>query len=835
MRLEDCVICSWSMLRELAPYYEPFDLKECQRQLQDIYNTTSKVKIIPWDSESAVHITEIYTQLSWVKDDRKASGVTKERLEDYTDIFKGDKHYPKPRRILVYGRPGIGKTVFTQKTTFDWSKQKNEAFRKFDLVLLIKLRDVCDLQDIRAILSASELLASDGMISDDNLYDYILKNQEKVLLILDGYDEYSAGTSSPVVDIWEGRLLRDCHVIMTTRELKSGKLTRHSHVQFEINGFDSVDKIKQFAGKILKDEKDVEEFVEDLKEKGLKDIAEIPLLLLMLCVLWNNKADLTGLPKSRANIYTNFIQTLLNHMSEKRADSEHTEKFDVYKETFCQLGKLAFDALLRDNLFLHFSELPVDDPLITRLIEAGLFQILNLKSLNPGKGIFFIHKSIQEFLAAVYLKEELLKEQSASCLCEIDSFEKIVKMIEVLKFACELSAEAVCNVVSHLGIVGKKEGLTEYNFTETPSIWDLSERERQFLTLISRTFFSSAAEKRRELFSVFLSYVGGVLLIDSDQLRSVANEHLLKSAEALEFIFFDPESFFYNDKHSEKSYHDLITVVEDVNAVVVSCSGEKKASDFLKKYPCYPVNEFSLKKEGTKMNIYMTEIREDKDFPFLTEMLKELISSPESTQEKPVGDQSNEQDNRTALCLTDNNDSTTYTPRHYLSFVSDISFYDIESQEMETLIEVLPFVTSPKSIQIIGKAAGAPELAETLTETLVSRINFTNRLEELELQGINLTAKAAAVIFRSLLQSSNLYLLDLSSNPLGEAVSDLTRHLSCVPHLRCLHLEDVKMTAMEVNDLTEAVRHSKITRFLLSYHDEEGNPEPEDEWPTEDF
>ena len=739
--------------------------------------------------------------------------MTKKRLKDYTDIFKGDKHYRNPRRILVYGRPGIGKTVFTQKTIFDWSQQRNEVFRKFDLVLLIKLRDVCDLQHFRAVLMASELLASDSTISVDNLCHYIRNNQEKMLLIFDGYDEYSAGTSSPVVDIWESKLLRDCHVIMTTRELQSGKLTRYSHVQFEINGFDSDDQIEKFARKLLKDEKDVREFVKDLKEKDLKNVAEIPLLLLMLCILWNNKADHTGLSKSRANIYTNFIQTLLNHMSEKHGDSEQTEQVDVYKEKFCLLGRLAFDTLLRGCFYLHCSELPVEDPLIKKLIEAGLFQILNLKSLNREKGLFFIHKSILEYLAAFYLKEVLSKEESTSCLSEIDSFEKIFKIIEVLKFVCELSAEAACTVLSHLGMVGKKEGLTEYNFTESPNDRDLSEQQRQFLTLISYSFFGCAADKRRDLYSMFLSYVGGVLVLDPDQLHNVANEHSLKSAPAPEFIFF---KYSFTNKHPEQSYRDLITVVEDVNAVV-SCSGEKKASDFLKKYPLRPVNEFFLKKEE-KMNIYIYSILGSSSFTFPTEMLKKLISSPESTQKKkPVGDQSNEQDNRTALCLTDNNDSTTGAPRHCLSRVSFIKIDNITSQEVETLIEVLPFVTSPVWIEISG-TRGEAGAAPQLRESLVLSINFTHRLKILRLEEINLTAKAAAIIFRSLHQAPDLRMLDLSLIPLGEGVSDLTRQLSCVPHLQYLYLYDVKMTKKQVNDLTEAVRQSKISDFQSSYH-----------------
>ena len=70
--------------------------------------------------------------------------MTQEELEDYTDMFKG-----KHTRMLVYGRPGIGKTTFCKKAAYDWSKALTEILMNFSILLLIKLRDVCDVRNIR--------------------------------------------------------------------------------------------------------------------------------------------------------------------------------------------------------------------------------------------------------------------------------------------------------------------------------------------------------------------------------------------------------------------------------------------------------------------------------------------------------------------------------------------------------------------------------------------------------------------------------------------------------------------------------------------------------------
>jgi len=152
---------------------------------------------------------------------------------------------------------------------------------------------------------------------------------------------------------------------------------------------------------------------------------------------------------------------------------------------------------------------------------------------------------------------------------------------------------------------------------------------------------------------------------------------------------------------------------------------------------------------------------------------------------------------------------------------------------MKTLTEVLPLIKRPDSVEIFGKDGEAHDAQ--LTETLVSRVNFTNGLNILTLSEINLTAKSAGIIAKSLDQCSDLRYFSLPYNPLGDGVSVLTKHLSCVPYLVSLNLEGVKMTKKQVYHLNAVVRQSKIYIFHSEYHYRDGNPLPENEWPSEEF
>ncbi|CAH3172277.1 unnamed protein product [Porites lobata] len=800
-------------------------LEECQKKLRSLYETKNRVKIVPWEQTSAVDINKIYTDLSWVMDHRTPRGVTKEELNHYTEIFVRREPHPAPKRILVYGQPGIGKTVFTQKVTFDWSQQKfPQTLGAFDLVLLVRLRDVSNLQDVPSILAASRALASDGTVSVDNLYNYVRRHQEKVLLILDGYDEYvyTAGNQSPVLEIWNENQLSNCCVVITSREMKAETLRSSGDAVFKIEGFNHW-RQKDFAGRFLTDGQDVKNFFNYLEQQDLRKLAQIPLLLLIMCLLWKGK-DRNALPKKRADIFPQFVKTLFHHMGEKQS-AESVFNIENYSQELYALGRSAFEALINDCLYIPRSELPNYD-LIESLIEVGLFQVLNMSSLNPEKGVYFIHKSLQEYFAGCFLKEELIlskKNKITNSLSKLDSVEKILKMNEALKFAGELSEEAAREIVIHLmKMAANKEGLTKYTFdSEAPSEEDFSEDQIDFLRLSTELFFYCSAETKRNLFPTFLSSFRGVLLIEADQLNDLVKEKLVKTTVNVNYVFFP-----FDEKYTEQDYRNLIILSEQLKAVIVSCSGEKKASEFLSNFTWRHVHQFFLKKEENNTHLYFTQIFTF-GYGFLAyDIIKALMSKQKTTKKTNMsGDESSEEGSGSCC-----------SKRHGLYRVWSINAIGMKRSDMEQLIEIMPFITAPHWIYIWGHPGEVFD--GEVTESLLKSIP-THKLKMLTLHCINVTSSPAVEFIDRLFQQHlpNLVRLDMSDNPLlGAGVDSLIKHLSCAPHLKTLYLEGVKMTPQQVKNLSSAVQQDgNIVELRSSYDVKNGEPLPEYKWPSADY
>ena len=152
-------------------------------------------------------LDEIFTNLTIYEGrvEYDFSGDRKKQLEEYIkpseklpprqpgDIFDVDQ-----RVILVVGRPGIGKTMLSTKILRNWScdtlfNETKKLALDFKLAFLIKLRMFNATNkklNLRELLDHSEYSTA----LSEEAWDYIRHNPKRVLVIFDGFDEYSGRT-----------------------------------------------------------------------------------------------------------------------------------------------------------------------------------------------------------------------------------------------------------------------------------------------------------------------------------------------------------------------------------------------------------------------------------------------------------------------------------------------------------------------------------------------------------------------------------------------------------------------------------------------------------------
>uniref|UniRef100_A0A667XAN1 NACHT domain-containing protein n=1 Tax=Myripristis murdjan TaxID=586833 RepID=A0A667XAN1_9TELE len=375
-----------------------------------------------------LYITEV--QKERVKDVAlKIGGKPKITLHDTPircqDIFKPlpgqDTHI---RVVLTQGVAGIGKTFSVQKFTLDWAEGLEN--QHVSLVVLLSFRELNLIKDER--YSLLQLLR----VFHPTLQTVTAEKLAvcKVVFIFDGLDEsrfllhfqnnevvsdVTRTTSVNVLltNLIKGNLLPSALLWITSRPAAANQIppTCVDRVT-EVRGFTDLQKEEYFRRR-FSDEKLCSRIISHIKaSRSLHIMCHIPVLCWITATVLEHMltTDQRGeLPKSLTDMYSHFllVQTQRKkHKYDERCDRSQQELMETDREVLLKLGRLAYEHLKRGNLMFYQEDLEECGLDVT---EASVYsgvctEIFKTECVLLQRRVYcFVHLSIQEFLAAVYI------------------------------------------------------------------------------------------------------------------------------------------------------------------------------------------------------------------------------------------------------------------------------------------------------------------------------------------------------------------------------------------------------------------------------------------------
>ncbi|KAL0157364.1 hypothetical protein M9458_048610, partial [Cirrhinus mrigala] len=344
---------------------------------------------------------------------RAATEDTPIKCDDIFRLLPGQNTPIKT--VLTKGVAGIGKTVSVQKFILDWAEGK--ANQDIQLVFPLPFRELNFMKD--KTISLSDLLKVFFLETKEM---EICSDKYKVLFTFDGLDECrlsldfqshvrvhdvneSASVDMLLTNLIVGNLLPSALIWITSRPAAADLVpSKCVHRVTEVRGFDEPQKEEYFR-KRISDQSLANTIITHLKSsRSLYIMCHIPVFCWISATVLEkmlSEAESGEIPKTLTQMYTHFLIFQTNIKHEKDYEKNVTDEDMILK-----LGKVAFQQLLKGNMIFYekdlrdcgigVTEASVYSGLCTQIFreEFGLYQ---------GKVFCFVHLSVQEHLAALYV------------------------------------------------------------------------------------------------------------------------------------------------------------------------------------------------------------------------------------------------------------------------------------------------------------------------------------------------------------------------------------------------------------------------------------------------
>ncbi|XP_034545144.1 protein NLRC3-like isoform X2 [Notolabrus celidotus] len=340
------------------------------------------------------------------------------------DIFRALPGPQKPIRVvLTVGVAGVGKTFSVQKFTLDWAEGLEN--QDLSLVVLLSFRE---LNLIRGRYSLLQLLHEFHPTLQEVPAETLAVC--KLVFIFDGLDEsrlsldfnntqvvsdvtQSSSINLLLTNLIQGNLLPSALVWITSRPAAANQIppSRVDRVT-EVRGFTDAQKEDYFR-KRFSDEDLSSRIISHIKtSRSLHIMCQIPVFCWITATVLEHmmSTEQRGeLPKTLTDMYSHFLLVQTKRKRKKYAEGPETspqELMEADGEVLLKLGRLAFEHLEEGNIMFYQEDLERCGLDVTEAsVYSGLCtEIFKRECVIFKKTVYcFVHLSVQEFLAAVYM------------------------------------------------------------------------------------------------------------------------------------------------------------------------------------------------------------------------------------------------------------------------------------------------------------------------------------------------------------------------------------------------------------------------------------------------
>jgi hypothetical protein len=397
----------------------------------------------------------------------------------------------RPRRVLIRGRAGIGKTTLCKKIVHDFIHEKM-WYGLYDRILWVPLRNLKQPERRKPGYSLGDLLVHEFLhVSDQErlaqaLWQEIEGNRSMTtLFLLDGLDEVTSDLEGDL-ERFLGTLLNQPNVILTSRPHAILPHTTNTFdIELETIGFypEQVDEYISIsfpveAGSNSKTATKIRAFLES--HQLIQNLVRIPVQLDALCYTWDEISSgappqtMTGLYQALAESLWKKDAVRLGKFTESRAKNVEWNfvKSEMKKEiefleaiSFAGLctETIDFNAVFRDSIIngLEEQEKSVADDMLPRL---SFLRTSDSSAQIKDRKYHFIHLTFQEFFAAKYFA----RKWRANEQLEYRDISSEQKRIFPVAFLQEQKYEARYNVFWRFvaGVLDSDEEICTMNFLE---------------------------------------------------------------------------------------------------------------------------------------------------------------------------------------------------------------------------------------------------------------------------------------------------------------------------------------------------------------------------------